>query len=79
LFFIHALLLLLLLFSTGTCCCKLPQSVSSRVYYRHSPGQETEVLLRNFANFEHYTPPVISTAGNLVHAFVVEFRKLVET
>ena len=46
------LLLLLLLFSTGMCCCKLPEPMNSTVYYRHSPGQETEVLLRSFTKFK---------------------------
>ena len=57
------------------CCCKLPQSLSSTVCYRHSSGQETEMLLRSFAKFKYYTSSVVST----VHAFVVEFRELVET
>jgi hypothetical protein len=52
--------------------------MSSTVYYTHSPGQETEFLLRSFAKFKYYRSSVISTVGNCVHAFVVEFRKLVE-
>ena len=49
--------------------------MSSTVCYRHSSGQETEMLLRSFAKFKYYTSSVVST----VHAFVVEFRELVET